>query len=270
MARTTRSSQGSQASPKSATKAGTKRSAGTGSSPAAKRGKKNQKAIEETMDVSDDGDKEEMDGIEDDTDVAEQIDETDGEVGNKEDDLKTCEDAVKKREDAIHEKGQSGTAKKNQNGLKDGEKNALDEVKGDTNEVHKAAKEERDSKTKEISKNNSSVVEDDKREAEMPSSIMEKGIIYFFFRSRVNVEEPQGIEDVARSYIVLRPLPIGAKIGDGPLQDYGNARLLALPKKMLPKSKRDRFLTFVENPKAFIKDLREQFSGSEYGTKTVG
>lgn len=71
-------------------------------------------------------------------------------------------------------------------------------------------------------------------------------------------------------YIVLRPLPLGAKIGDGPLEDSGSARLLALPKKVLPKSKKDRFLVFVEKPKATIQDLKEQFRASEYATKTQG
>lgn len=159
---------------------------------------------------------------------------------------------------------------KNSNGLKDGEKNAFEEVKGDVNEVKQAAKEEQDQKTEKITKDNESVVTDSKREAAIPSSILEKGIIYFFFRGRVGIEDPQGLEDVARSYIVLRPLPLGAKIGEGPLEDTGNARLLALPKKMLPKSKQDRFLMFVEKPKQFIKDLREQFSGNEYATKTSG
>lgn len=105
----------------------------------------------------------------------------------------------------------------------------------------------------------------------MPSSILEKGVIYFFFRSRVNVENPQGVEDVARSYIVLRPLPIGSKLGEGPLQDDGNARLLALPKKILPVTHKDRFLVFVENGKASIKELKDIFiSASDYATKTAG
>jgi hypothetical protein len=102
----------------------------------------------------------------------------------------------------------------------------------------------------------------------IPSSILEKGIIYFFFRPRVNITDPQGIEDVAHSYIVLRPLPLGAKLGEGPLEDAGNAHLLALPKKMLPKSGRDRFLVFVEKGEASIKELREGFAGNEYATKT--
>jgi hypothetical protein len=143
-------------------------------------------------------------------------------------------------------------------------------VKADKGEVNEAAKEEQERKSKEIATNNESVVQDDKREAEIPSSILEKGVIYFFFRGRVGTEDPQGLEDVARSYIVLRPLPLGAKLGEGPLEDTGNARLLALPKKMLPKSNRDRFLVFVEKAAASIKDLREQFSGNEYATKTSG
>ena len=136
--------------------------------------------------------------------------------------------------------------------------------------VKESAKEEQETKAAEISKNNESIVEDDKREAEIPSSILEKGIIYFFYRGRVGVEDPQGIEDVARSYIILRPIPVGAALGAGPLEDLENSRLIALPKKMMPKSTKDRFLAFVEKPKASIKELREQFQSNDYSTKTAG
>lgn len=102
------------------------------------------------------------------------------------------------------------------------------------------------------------------------SSILEKGFIYFFFRGRVGVEEPQGIQDVARSYIVLRPFPLNAKLGKGLLDDSsGNVRLLVLPKKMLPKKPRDRFFAFVESVSS-IKDLQQKFSSEEYATKTTG
>ncbi|KAI9884928.1 MAG: hypothetical protein M1823_003275 [Watsoniomyces obsoletus] len=115
------------------------------------------------------------------------------------------------------------------------------------------------------------VIEDPERAEAMPSTILEKGIIYFFFRGRVGVEEPQGVQDVARSYIVLRPLPLGAKLGEGPLEDLGNNRLLALPKKVLPVSHRDRFMTFVEKAKTTVQDLKENFlAGSDYETKTAG
>ncbi|PBP26111.1 hypothetical protein BUE80_DR002974 [Diplocarpon rosae] len=152
----------------------------------------------------------------------------------------------------------------------EGEKNAFDEVKADVDDPKKGADQGQEAATKDIKHNGNPIVEDDQRQAAMPSSILEKGIIYFFFRSRVGVEDPQGIEDVARSYIVLRPLPLGAKLGVGPLEDLGNSRLLALPKKMLPKSRQDRFLVFVEQPKARIQDLREQFASNEYATQTSG
>lgn len=281
----TRSSQDSTSptsEPKSNKRAGEKLS-----SPIAKRGKnveepteKGQKTIEETMGNT----------VGDDTPegASNESNDADRKADSvQEEDLQKREEAVKQREDAVLEKEKtnggsengatkddgdvkaSNRSQSNQKGA-ESEKNAFDKVKSDTNEVKQAAKEEQDEKTAEISKNNESIVDDKQREEIVPSSILEKGIIYFFFRGRVGAEEPQGIEDVARSYIVLRPLPLGAKIGSGPLQDSGNARLLALPKKMLPKSTKDRFLTFVEKTPVSIKDLREQFAGTEYSTKTVG
>ena len=116
-----------------------------------------------------------------------------------------------------------------------------------------------------------SAVEQGAREDETPSSILEKGIIYFFFRARVNVQEPQDTNDIARSYIVLRPIPHGAKIGDGPIGDDGNCRLLALPKKVLPLGGKNRFMVFVEKAKTSFKELKDDFmSASDYATKTAG
>lgn len=109
------------------------------------------------------------------------------------------------------------------------------------------------------------------RKEAMPSNILEKGIIYFFIRARVGVDDPSSVQDVARSFIVLRPLPQGAKIGDGNLEDTKNNRLLALPKKVLPKSSRDVFMSFVEKAGVTIKELKEDFmKGSDYDTKTTG
>ena len=130
-----------------------------------------------------------------------------------------------------------------------------------------------DSKKPETSnlKHGESAVEAGAREEETPSSILEKGIIYFFFRARVNIKDPQDTNDIARSYMVLRPIPHGAKIGDGPIGDDGNCRLLALPKKVLPLSGKDRFMVFVEKAKTSFKELKDDFmSASDYATKTAG
>lgn len=109
------------------------------------------------------------------------------------------------------------------------------------------------------------------RAEKMPSNILEKGVIYFFARGRVGVDEPADVKDIARSYIVLRPLPKDAKLTDGALEDLKNNRLLAVPKKVLPKSHHDAFMVFVEKAKTSLQDLRDNFmTGSEYSTKTTG
>lgn len=294
----TRSSQGSAKTtpPKSATKAGAKRKSADSNdttSPPKKRGRpskkaKEQKTIEETMNTEDhkvegkgDETMKDADDVEDDSVVASQINENEKENAQSKHETadqqaeKQTDDKDEHPEDALEPNGTSTEDKKSQqvsvaNGTPNENKNAFEEVKADVDDVKKAAQQEQTTKTAVIGTNNESIILDSERESTIPSSIMEKGIIYFFFRARVNITEPQGIEDIARSYIVLRPLPLGAKLGDGPLEDSGNARLIALPKKMLPKSGRDRFLTFVDAANSSIKDLRDQFAGNEYATKTQG
>jgi hypothetical protein len=94
---------------------------------------------------------------------------------------------------------------------------------------------------KPVSKDTDAITTDsDRKETVDSSSILEKGQIYFFFRPRVAIEDPKGLEDIARTHLVLRPLPASAKIGDGTIQE--DCRLIALPKKVLPKGSDDRFM----------------------------
>ncbi|OTA54819.1 hypothetical protein K449DRAFT_469283 [Hypoxylon sp. EC38] len=109
------------------------------------------------------------------------------------------------------------------------------------------------------------------RKSAVPSNILEKGIIYFFIRGRVGIDEPSSVDDIRRSYIVLRPIAKDAKLGEGTLDDAGNSRLIAIPKKVLPSSGRDRWIAFVEKSHASFKTLKDEFlSGSDYTTKTAG
>ncbi|KAK3311079.1 uncharacterized protein B0T15DRAFT_520321, partial [Chaetomium strumarium] len=126
---------------------------------------------------------------------------------------------------------------------------------------------------KEEGKDETSAVEPQGRgESEAPpSSILEKGIIYFFFRGRVNVDEPSGVSEIARSYILLRPIEKDAKLGSGPIGDAGNSRVCVVPKKTLPQSGRDRWIGFVEKAGASFQQLKDEFlASSEYQTKTAG
>lgn len=109
------------------------------------------------------------------------------------------------------------------------------------------------------------------REAQVPSNILEKGVIYFFTRNRVGIEDSESVGDLQRTFFVLRPMPTGAKLGDGALADSEHNRLLALPKKVFPKSHTDRFMAFVEKANTTIKDLKDNFfAANEYETKTQG
>lgn len=159
-----------------------------------------------------------------------------------------------------------GDAKENGEELK---KNGFDALMDRTgkDEDKNATEEGTGSK---VSKAENAVEDSSKREEAVPSNILEKGVIYFFFRGRVGINEPTDVNDIARSYIVLRPLPHGAKLGDGPIGDAGNNRMLALPKKVLPVSPKDRFMTFVEKANISMDDIKSQLSSSDYSTKTLG
>ena len=92
----------------------------------------------------------------------------------------------------------------------------------------------------------------------------------FFFRGRVGINEPSDVSSIARSYIVLRPIPQGAKLGDGPIGDTNNVRMLSLPKKVLPVSPKDRFMTFVAKANSTMEEIKQQLSSSAYSTRTAG
>lgn len=109
------------------------------------------------------------------------------------------------------------------------------------------------------------------RNGSTSSSILEKGIVYFFFRGRVGIDHPERVSDIARSYMVLRPIPKDAKLGDGPIGDAGNSRLIAIPKKVLPQSGKDRWIAFVEKTNESFAKLKEDFlAANDYDTKTAG
>ncbi|KAI0879946.1 uncharacterized protein GGS22DRAFT_198476 [Annulohypoxylon maeteangense] len=109
------------------------------------------------------------------------------------------------------------------------------------------------------------------RQGVVPSNILEKGIVYFFIRGRVGIDVPSSVYDIRRSYIVLRPLSKDAKPGKGTIDDAGNSRLIAIPKKVLPSSGKDRWIAFVEKAHASFQTLKDKFiSASDYATKTAG
>lgn len=176
---------------------------------------------------------------------------------------------LEKKAESSNESGKEGS-----NGVKEAQVDK-DGAKADEVKAKTTQEDEKPQSTPAVEatgeKDTGSAVEPEARADVVPSSILEKGIVYFFFRPRVGVEEAHGVEDVARSFMVLRPMARDAKLGAGPIGDAGNSRLLAVPKKTLPTSGRDRWISFVEKTHASFAALKDDFlSGEEYDTKTAG
>jgi hypothetical protein len=126
-----------------------------------------------------------------------------------------------------------------------------------------AKEDEGDGEAKTDAANGEGAIEQSsQREKQVPSNILEKGLIYFFTRNRVGIDDADSVGDLQRTFFVLRPLPTGAKLGDGAIPDLKNNRLFALPKKTFPKSHNDRFMAFVEKANTSIQDLKDNFCKS--------
>ncbi|KAK1996094.1 hypothetical protein LX36DRAFT_130878 [Colletotrichum falcatum] len=245
--------------------------AGAGS-PDAKRPKKSddtarQTTLEETLGKHDDSQSKEIEEAANKT-----IDEADVEMKDAEEKptrpSKQTEEPTKEEEEAMAEKVEEVEK------AEEAEKHDEDEGQQDSADTQDKTEVQRNvsenDKTEEtISKpTDGETAELPKENTKMPSNILEKGIIYFFFRGRVNTETTEEVDDIARSYIILRPIGVDSKLGNGPIGDAGNTRLLALPKKVLPESGRDRFMVFVEKSGTSFKELKEQFlSGADNETK---
>ena len=240
---------------------GTKRKGAPTATPKAKRGKKGNKkeqtTIEQSMPQDEAQDVEMKDKDEEKPEVT-----TDNDNGKETKDGDEDPTSDPKKVESVAEE----TATTSQGDKKDKDKTGANGVTGE-----ESAKVVKDSEAKgEVTNGDSAVESSSKREDSTPSSILEKGIFYFFERGRVGIDEPSKPDEIARSYIVLRPLPHGAKLGDGPIGDGGNNRLLALPKKVLPKSPKDRFMSFVEKANASMDEIKTNFGASDYATKTSG
>ncbi|KAJ9655934.1 hypothetical protein H2198_005282 [Neophaeococcomyces mojaviensis] len=245
----------SQTSPAAA---GKKRKAETGSSPSAKRGKKEakqQKTIEEAMDL----DKAEPSSA--------KAEENEG------------EEESKPQQDAKKTEKENGATNEKQVEPRHEETNghSLEQKETEDDKQEEEFKEPEDTPTESKKGENlpaadGDAVNESARDGDVPSSILEKGVMYFFYRGRVNIDSPDSVTDIQRSFIVLRPLPHGAKLGDGPIGSSSkDCRLIAIPKKTLPTSGKDRWTAFVETANTSFPELKESFlKEDKYTTQTQG
>lgn len=235
--------------------AGTKRKPEADAESSPKRGRKaskNQPTIDSMLDDKTEDTKDDDKQVEDDTEMQEAARDVVKDTENDEAGAQASEQPAKREGD--DDTNQDDTRGQEANG------------KTDTSSDSKT-----EAATKPEANGDGAVEESSQREKKMPSNILEKGVIYFFTRNRVSVDEAESVGDLQRTFFVLRPLPTGAKLGDGAVQDLKNNRLLALPKKVFPKSHNDRFMAFVEKANTSIQDLKDNFfQGGEYNTQIQG
>ncbi|KID83803.1 BTB domain transcription factor [Metarhizium guizhouense ARSEF 977] len=90
-----------------------------------------------------------------------------------------------------------------------------------------------------------------------PPRVLEKGVLYYFIRGRVGIDEPKSIDDIARGYLILRPIPDDAKL-------HG-----ALPTRYLQAQRTDSW-RLSKNHTRRMTNLAEKLKGDVYETKTAG
>ncbi len=90
------------------------------------------------------------------------------------------------------------------------------------------------------------------------NEILEEGTLYFFFRPAVEDEDPEGLEDVQRFYLIMNP-------------DDDGYRVLVVGRKRLPDpEEHERNWGFVEMVADKAEDIRDFLGAEEYETKTRG
>jgi hypothetical protein len=91
------------------------------------------------------------------------------------------------------------------------------------------------------------------------AEILESGHVYFFYRPRVQRERASGLEDVQRTYMVLRP------------QEKRVWRLIVIPRKRLPElGSHEREWAFVDTVGRSPETVEDAQDRQRYETKTRG
>ncbi|KAK9238842.1 hypothetical protein V1525DRAFT_357635, partial [Lipomyces kononenkoae] len=107
---------------------------------------------------------------------------------------------------------------------------------------------------------------------EVPKTVLEEGLIYFFFRPKVGTTEASSVEDVQRTYVVLRPLPFTSTDMKDTVKRVGrdDCRMIIIPKKTLPTTGGGRLIGLVTKVHSSVDDITDQLDTEKYSTKTRG
>jgi len=110
------------------------------------------------------------------------------------------------------------------------------------------------------------------------TEILEKGLIYFFYRPKVGIHEVKGPADVQKLYLLLWPGADSIKRDEkemthhlGKMGSNEPERLIIIAKKKLPEShKHERFFAFVDKVSYSVEEIDLPLEAITYTTKTRG
>ncbi|CAG8519261.1 958_t:CDS:2 [Funneliformis caledonium] len=122
----------------------------------------------------------------------------------------------------------------------------------------------------------------------MASNTIEKGHICFLYRPKINVENPDSIDDVQRLFMILIPYMVRPSVSEEPIPSYfhqiidnkqfdanepipGKTRVISIGKKKLPEiEKHAKFWAYVDKAFTNLDDLKDFTNGRKYQTATRG
>lgn len=109
--------------------------------------------------------------------------------------------------------------------------------------------------------------------------ILEKGLIYFFYKPKVEHKEAHGLEDVQRLYLLLWPAAPPIRKDEKEMKHHVGKmgigqpeRLIVIGRKKLPDvhGKHQRFWGFIEKVSQRLEEIEEDLEPRAYTTRTRG
>ncbi|KAF9316342.1 hypothetical protein BG003_002068 [Podila horticola] len=139
-----------------------------------------------------------------------------------------------------------------------------------------------DSKTAYVKKE-----EEEDTKIESGYRVLEKGQVYFFYRPKIDVDQPSGPEDVQKLYLLLSPDEAIGRLKTSEISSANNAskssgndkahhRLIIVPRKSLPKKAKtynqpgSRNWAFVDVASTDLSAVEKNLGEYSYSTKTRG
>ncbi|KAG9300781.1 hypothetical protein G9A89_023579 [Geosiphon pyriformis] len=191
----------------------------------------------------------------------------------------------------------TNVASEEKNGIQEHKKNVKPATKESSNDYSQVSQYQN---PKEKNSNDADIVAEDKDNKNqaasklerarnyMPSNVLEKGHINFFYRPKIDAFHPDSPDGVQRLYIMLLPILVRPTLADPVIEaaackkleaepmeknnpNLGKTRLLIIGRKKLPEiGKHARYWAYVDKVFENLDDIKQVLGEGHYNTATRG